>query len=256
MQVQVNEYLTWQRAQPLDFDEPAGWKSCPIEQWEQPVPVKSCLPDWYINLRANLKTLDPATVSQDRDILQAHGYRSAKLCLGLRGIRTVGWTIPLTHDMTCPAQYPCHDGNVGRQEITLHPAMLHGSGFDTKHADQTYEWQLRIVSFPWRAVMASGWRMLITAHPLTWSNDWFCFSGCVDANYKHDGVNINNFWNFAYPIDPNLNYYNIEIVVAIRTDCNRTVTAPAGTCLFSLVPIYDPDYQPAKFKKFPDFGSC
>ena len=255
MQLQVTDYLCWERARsenPADFFP--GWKPCPIEDWSEPQQLKTCLPQWFKNLPANLKNLNLPESLQDREILYDHGHHSAKLCLGLRGIRTVGWTIPLTHDLTAPSAYAGHDGNVGRKESKLHPAMLTGSGFDQLREDGCYEWEIRLITFPWRAQMAPGWRLIITAHPLTWSRDWFCFSGCVDANYRHDGVNVGNFWNFDYPITLSQNYYNIEMVIAIRSVAEHTIIIPKGTCLFSMIPVYEPDYRAAKFKELPNFN--
>lgn len=245
MQIQVTDYLCWERAQ---LENPDNF-------FPEPQQLKTCLPQWFRDLPANLKNLNlPESTNQsvatnDRAFLGGHGYRSAKLCLGLRGIRTVGWTIPITHDLTVP--YYGH--NVSRKETMLHPAMLTGSGFDQLREDGCYEWEIRIVSFPWRARMAPGWRLMITAHPLTWSRDWFCFSGCVDANYRHNGTNIGAFWNFDYKMDLSQNYYNIELVIAIRSLVNQTMIIPKETCLFSMVPLYDPDYQATEFKEFPHF---
>lgn len=243
MQIQVTDYLCWERAQLKN----------PDNFFPEPQQLKTCLPQWFRDLPANLKNLNLQDNIQNQSMLIDHGYRSAKLCLGLRGIRTLGWTISLTHNLTNPAMYAPHDGNVGRMETMLHPAMLTGSGFDQLRKDGAYEWEIRIVSFPWRACMAPGWRLMITAHPLLWSPDWFCFSGCVDANYRHNGTNIGSFYNFEYDMDLGLNYYNVEIVLAIRACANRTVTIPAGSCVFSLIPIYDPDYQAPEFKEFPNF---
>jgi hypothetical protein len=256
MQLQVTDYLCWERAQPENSANFfPGWEPCPIEDWSEPQQLKNCLPQWFRNLPANLKNLNFSESVPDQEMLHQHGHRSAKLCLGLRGIRTVGWTIPLTHDLTAPATYPGHNGNVGRKETMLHPAMLTGSGFDQLREDGSYEWEIRIISFPWRARMAPGWRLMITSHPLTWSKDWFCFSGCVDANYRHDGTNIGSFWNFDYTMDLSQNYYNIELVIAIRSEAKNTITIPKETCLFSMVPLYDPDYQPTEFKEFPNFNN-
>jgi hypothetical protein len=256
MQIQSTDYLIWQHAQPANKEDTftENWQSVPIDNQYSPQPVKSCLPEWFVDLPANLKQLQLEKPIENQSILSGHGHRSAKLCLGLRGIRTLGWTIPLSHDLANPSDYLTHDGNIGRKEIGLHPAMLTGSGFDQKRSDGRYQWQVRILSFPWRAQMAPGWRLMITAHPLVWSPDWFCFSGCVDANYRHDSVNIGNFWDFKYNMDLSLNYYNVEVVIAIRSCEGRTVTIPAGTCLFSMIPIWDPEYQRKEFKEFPNFN--
>lgn len=229
MHLQPYDYLRWERASPDAQDQ--------LEYWIEPRPVSDCLPQWFVDLPGNLQNLKLDTGIPDHDILISHGMRSAKLCLGLRGVRNLGWTIPLTH---------------AHKEVWLHPAMLTGSRFSQRNEDGSYQWGIRLLSFPWRACMAPGWRLLITAHPLTWSPDWFCFSGCVDANYRHDGRNIGSFWNFDQVMDLELNYYNVEVVVAIRTgSCPATI--PDNTCVFSMIPVYDPDYQSPDFKEFPDF---
>jgi len=254
MKIQATEYLCWQRAQPENPTRfHAGWKSCSMEDWSEPRQLKTCLPQWFQNLPANLKNLNLPDSLPGKEILHDHGHRSAKLCLGLRGIRNMGWTIPLTHNLTS-AKYPSYDGNLGRKEVSLHPAMLTGSGFDQVSSDGCYEWEIRLISFPWRAQMAPGWRLMITAHPLTWSRDWFCFSGCVDA-YQHHGENNGNFWNFEYPMDPSQSYYNVELVIAVRSDAKSTIIIPKGTCLFSMIPVYDPTYQAMELKEFPNFNN-
>lgn len=240
MQLVANQYLTFERATPSESDL--------TEYWTEPCAVKDCLPQWYTDLPGNLKTLDLANDIEYQDILVNHGYRSAKLCMGLRGIRTVGWTIPLGYGIN---QFIGNLGVQGRKETMLHPAMITGSRFDRRLDNGRYEWEIRILSFPWRAKMQPGWRLMITAHPLTWSDEWFCFSGCVDANYRSDGRNIGHFWNFDYDIDPDYNYYNVEVVMALKS---TFPIVPVGTCVFSMVPIYDPDYQVPEFKEFPNFN--
>ena len=239
MQTQAKPYLWWERATPESTDT--------ADAWIAPTPVQDCLPQWYVDLPGNLQRLklDPGT--PNHDILISHGMRSAKLCLGLRGIRSLGWTIPLAHSYTDSTA-------TSWKQTWLHPAMIHGSGFDKQNADGSYQWGIRLLSFPWRAKMALGWRLLITAHPLTWHADWFCFSGCVDANYRHDGRNIGSFWQFDHDMDLDYNYYNIEVVMSVRNSHNHPqIEIPAGTCVFSMIPVYDPDYRAAEFKEFPNF---
>jgi hypothetical protein len=242
MHIQPYDYLRWERASPSAQDHP--------EYWTEPRPVRDCLPEWFVDLPGNLQNLNLDTSIPDHNILISHGMRSAKLCLGLRGVRNLGWTIPLTQAYN--QDYPGL-GTVAYKEVWLHPAMLTGSRFSQRNEDGSYQWGIRLLSFPWRACMVPGWRLLITAHPLTWSPDWFCFSGCVDANYRHNGRNIGSFWDFDQDMDPELNYYNIEVVVAIRTGSSRPAVIPADTCVFSMIPVYDPEYQAPDFKEFPDF---
>jgi hypothetical protein len=242
MQLQATDYLCWERASVVEQDQ--------AQYWVSPTPVRDCLPQWFQQLPGNLKNLNLDSTIPGSDILINHGMRSAKLCLGLRGVRNLGWTIPLTQSYN-------QAGNsdiIAWKETHLHPAMLSGSGFDLQKSDGSYEWDIRLLSFPWRAKMSPGWRLLISAHPLSWTPDWFCFSGCVDANYRHDGHNIGSFWNFDMALDTDFNYYNIELVIAVRCT-GKTIEIPAKTCIFSLVPIYDPEYQAPEFKEFPDFAT-
>jgi hypothetical protein len=239
MQIQVNQYLCWEQARPTNNDQ--------VDFWTTPQSLRDCLPQWFVDLPGNLQRLDIDSDCPDHDILVSHGMRSAKLCLGLRGIRSLGWTIPLAHNYT-------DSDTPAWKQTWLHPAMLTGSGFDSRNDNGTYQWGIRLLSFPWRARMAPGWRLMITGHPLSWSQDWFCFSGCVDANYSHDGRNIGSFWQFERDMDLDCNYYNIEVVVAVKNKpAQPPVVIESGTCLFSLIPVYDPDYQATEFKEFPNF---
>jgi len=236
MQLQTTDYLCWERA--ISAGNDPGL-------WAQPQAIKECLPQWFVDLPGNLQQLATSNDCPNRDILISHGMRSAKLCLGLRGVRNLGWTIPL-------AEAYADQESCAWKQSWLHPAMLSGSGFDQRDSQGNYKWGIRLLSFPWRAKMAPGWRLLITAHPLTWSPDWFCFSGCVDANYRHDGHGIGSFWQFDRSMDLDYSYYNIEVVLAVK-NCQVPTTIPAGTCVFSMIPVYDPDYRAPEFKEFPDF---
>jgi len=242
MNTQTESLVIWELAKlPSDLDK---------RLFPEPVLVKDTNPKWLQNLPGNLKTL--SLPPDNTNMLQSHGWRSAKFCLGLRGVKSVGYTIPLSEPLVFNAVDPS-SRDLGRAEILLHPEMLHGTIWSEKQKNNDdYEWGIKIISWPWRAKLPKHWRLLVTAYPLEWSNDWFCFSGCVDANYQisENGHNINSFWDWAEAIDLNFNYFNVETVIAVR---KNSAPIPAGTCLFSMVPLYDPNYTPATFKGHPSF---
>jgi hypothetical protein len=210
--------------------------------------LKKTRPQWFQHCPGHLKDLDLSKFSSDT-ARGLQSLRSAKFCLGLRGIRTVGWTIPTQDEITGG-----YDGlNRGSYcQSWLHPEMLHGTSWCAKDQHDKYVWTIKIISFPWRAKMRQGFRLMITSYPLDWSTDWFCFSGCVDANYHtRDGRNIGSFWDFEETIDPEYRYYNVETVMAIKTS---NAKIPPGSLIFSMIPIWDPEYQPAEFKGFPNIN--
>jgi hypothetical protein len=236
MEIAINQTLTWQLA------KDATENSIPAQ-------IKETKPQWFRNLPGNLKELDLSGHStDDLKSLEGHGFRSAKFCLGLKGIRTLGWTIPTQHEIN--GHYG--DGNqISYRQSFLHPEMLHGTPWCTKTQHNRHVWTIKIISFPCRAKLPQGFRLLITSYPLDWSPDWFCFSGCVDANYQvSDSRNIGSIWDFEEVIDPDYNYYNVELVLAIK---EKDVKIPPGSLIFSMIPVWDPDYIPALFKGYPSF---
>jgi hypothetical protein len=208
MEIKVNSTITWQRSCEPD-----------AEMCVAPVPTKTVIPQWFGELRGNLSHYTNG-VSNDR---------TARHCLGLRGAMNLGWTIPWSKGYV--------------RGVPLQADQLHGSIW-AEQLDSQYKWHLHIMCWPWRICLPHGWRLLMNSHPLVWSNDWFAFSGCVDANYHvTNGTNIGSFWNYNYPIDSDCGYFNIENVMAFKEQCGYDRIAE-GTPLFSAIPIYDPDYQP------------
>lgn len=246
MEIQENDYLWWQQAIVPQADNASLYPA--------PREIRKNLPNWYTELPGNLATLKQTLSDHDVNVMNDHSWRSAKFCMGIKGIRTVGWTIPLARKMNEWAAEPQAES---WKEALLHPEMLHGSCWTEKIDNDEYFWDLKLVSFPWRAKMSRGWRLMITAHPLEWSRDWFCFSGCVDANYQilADNRNIGSMWNYDHEIETDYNYYNIEMVIAFRVGKTKPNIIPQGTCFFSLVPIWDPEYKAPEFRGLPHFNT-
>jgi hypothetical protein len=48
-------------------------------------------------------------------------------------------------------------------------------------------------------------------------------------------------------MDPAFNYYNVETVVITK---DQTQIAP-GSAVFSMIPVYDPDYTPKPYGPYP-----
>jgi hypothetical protein len=208
MEIKANSIITWQRS-----SEPNA-VLC-----RDPVPTQTVTPEWFKSLRGNFSHYSDTP-----------GYaHTVRHCLGLRGAMTLGWTIPWSQGFI--------------RGVPLHAEQLHGSIW-AEQLDDSYQWHMHIMCWPWRVRMPLGWRLLMTAHPLVWSHDWFAFSGCVDANYDvREGCNIGSFWNYDYEIDSDHCYVNVENVMAFRERDGYDSIAE-GTPLFSAIPIYDPDYRP------------
>jgi len=214
MDIVVNEYLTWERAEQAS--------NAP-----EPIPCAKYFPEWWKNLRGDLREY----ISASGD----HRNHTARLCHGLRGVSQLGYTIPLDGAL--------HNGvTQGSWRYSqLLQEMLHGSRWAEK-IDDAYVWDKpRIVAFPWRAKMAPGWRLLMNDYPLDWAEDFHCFTGFVEANHG------SGFWGWEKPMDPAFNYYNVETVVIMK---NQTRIA-SGSAVFSMVPIYDPDYIPKPYGSYP-----
>jgi hypothetical protein len=119
--------------------------------------------------------------------------------------------------------------------------MLHGTLW-AEQVNNEYVWaRPMILAWPWRARMAPGWRLLMNNYSLDWSSDFHCFSGYVDANHG------SGFWGWSQPMDPAFNYYNVETVVIMKPHS----TVPAGSAVFSMIPIYEPNYVPRPFGGYP-----
>lgn len=268
VEIKCTEYLSWQSA---DNIEPS----------QIPRPVGDVLPAWWRQMPGNVSHAREHNLDH-RQILTDHGNRSARFCLGLRGAHNLGWTIPLetsldltfhgrrqkpaTPSLDSDAQSPTIWQPIEQMQghpvynnvpefrpfvhiMHLHPAMLEGSVW-SQQVDGLYQWGVALVSWPWRAVLPQGWRLLIMAHPLEWSHDWHVFTGCVDGNYLHHVGSQGGHWKWPHAMQDNLCYFKVETVIAYRLPY---VSIPMDTCLFSAVPVWDPEYKPKTFRPHPSF---
>lgn len=214
MEIKVNEYLTWERAEQAE--------SAP-----EPVSCAKYFPEWWKNLRGDLRHYIPASGS--------HRNHTARLCHGLRGVSQLGYTVSLDADL--------HNGVTqgSWRDSKLLQEMLHGSPWAEKVNDEFVWDRPMILAWPWRAKMAPGWRMLMNDYPLEWHRDFHCFSGYVEANHG------SGFWGWSQPQDPAFNYYNVETVVIMKPDA----CIPAGSSVFSMIPVFEPDYVPKPYGPYP-----
>ena len=222
--IQVNDYLTWEYCHDPDIQ----YLDCP-----PPAPVKNFFPEWFKELKGNLKSYLPEGFG---------GNHTVRHCLGLRGLLDIGYTIPLPETLNGADTYFSRG--------FLHPEMLHGTKWARQPGgpwpDPTctppwdtspYEYRLKLLSWPWRAKMSAGWRLLILPYLLDWSDDYFEFAGAVEPNYYvNQGTNIGESMKWTQHIDTTYNYYNLETVVAFK----RTCTVEKGKLIFCAVPVYDP----------------
>lgn len=212
IQHQENEWLTWQRATKwVHGDSPLT--EYPAPPWK----LGNYYPEWFKNLKAEMNHYVPEV--QDKKF-------TARVCLGLRGINSLGWTLttgwPITHG-----------------EVQFHPEQMHGTPWAEKDSQGQYIWNLYLKTYPWRAKMKKGFRLLIADYPLEFSQAWHTFSGCVDANYRvNENQQLGSIYWFDEPIDPEYNYFNIETVIAIKKGCH----IPSQTVNFVIVPVWDPEH--------------
>ena len=223
--VQVTDYLTWEYSSDPDIQ----YLNCLAPQ-----PVKNFLPEWVCNLKGNLKEYLPEGFGLQHTI---------RHCLGFRGLLNIGYTIPL------PETIDGYDTYFSRGH--LHPEMLHGTDWANKGDNpwiqidsrglpdsSPYEYQFRLMFWPWRARMAPGWRLLILPYLLDWNKNWHEFAGAVEPNYEvHNDTSIGSGLKWNTPIDKMYNYYNLETVMALR----RGTVIKKGTVTFCAIPYYDPE---------------
>jgi hypothetical protein len=209
MEFIANNNLVWQRASNTDWINP-------------PQLIHKNLPSWLKTLRGNVEAY---TQSEYHHLTVRH-------CLGMRGLLDIGYSLPIEHA----------PGGSYSKCVKLHPEQLHGTRWAEIDQQNNYIWDIFIVSFPWRAKMPKGWRLLINDYPLDWHADYHCFTGAVDANYEIlDNCNIGSLWNYDYKIDEHYNYFNLETVLAIKKHSLSVWTKP-GACIFSAIPVYDPGH--------------
>ena len=212
-------WLTWQRA-----------LNAHIMYQDPPIKLGTYYPDWFKSLKADVRHYVPDGFKQNH---------TARVCLGLRGINSVGWTIPWGKNFQHSSLH-----------MIFHPEQLHGTKWCEKDADGEYIWDIVLHPLPWRAKMSPGWRLIVGDYPLDFSQNWHTFSGCVDANYFIHNEQLGSFFTYDEPIDPEFNYYNIETVLAIK----KGVIIPKGSVTFSMIPYYDPDYQAKMFTGYSNFN--
>ena len=210
-----NQWLTWQRATKLVNADYA------LNVYQTaPERLGNYYPNWFKNLKADVRTYLPQGVGQKN--------LTARVCLGLRGINNLGWTLKTPWDMD----------RGGAHEF--HPEQLHGTRWSEKDENGEYIWGIYLIKYPWRAKMAKGFRLLISDYPLEFSTEWYTFSGCVDANYRIDeNGQLGGMYWYDEPIDLNFDYFNVETVVAIK----KGYDIPAGVVSFVITPVWDPDYS-------------
>jgi hypothetical protein len=212
----ATDYLTW---------EPAVDCNC-----DPPLPVNKFYPNWFKNLSNNLLDYQTCPHTQNQTV---------RNCLGFRGLSSIGYTMPLPQSVG--------DTTLSRNvRPGLTPQQISGTKWAKLDHNGQEKYVLRILDFPWRARLAKGWRLLATAYMFDWSDDYFCFSGAIEPNYQSHRNNTTIGSNFVWDIEmdfDNYNYVNVETVFALK----KGSIIPANTCLFTLIPIYDPTHKPLKY---------
>jgi hypothetical protein len=227
--IKETDYLTWESCNDPRFDF-----DCP-----PPTPIANHLPEWFKDMRGNIREYLPEGFGADHTI---------RHCVGFRGLLDVGYTIPLP--------VPIGGWQTHFASGNLHPEMVHGTPWAEKPGgpwnDPTepntgkdfspYRYRMKLLFWPWRARMAPGWRLMILPNPWEWHTEWQAFAGAPRPNYQFNNshTGLGNYSNWELPIDENYNYSNIETVLAVH----REHVIPAGTVTFWAVPVYDPAALP------------
>jgi hypothetical protein len=195
---------------------------------EEPQLVSNFYPPWYKCLSGNLRDY------QDTDFGPNH---TARHCLGLRGLSDIGYTVPVPADIVWDEFTAMSRGGVT-------PQQLHGTKWAEKDENGEEKWVLRIITLPWRAKLKKNWRLLITPYMLDWSDNYFCFSGAVEANYQFDNNTIGGHYIWDQYLDHKYyNYFNLEMVVAIR----KGATIKKDSLLFTAIPLYDKNHSKNRY---------
>ena len=191
---------------------------------ETPSSVINHMPQWFKQLKGDIKDYFPDGFGLDH---------TARHCLGLRGLPHVGYTCPL------PIDVESHDYNHQPWGgLNFHPFTLYGTKWTrtmpNAPVDQhlhNYEWNLRLLQWPWRIRLPKGWKLLLTDYMLDWSDHWHAFSGVMPCIKKNDY----RVKQCSISMDPDFDYFNIEQVVAIK---NGSVISK-DTCTFTAIALPD-----------------
>jgi len=223
--IQETDYLTWESCNDPRFDF-----DCPPPQL-----VANFLPDWFKNMRGNIREYFPEGFGADQTI---------RHCVGFQGLLNIGYSMPLP---VAVGGWQTHfaSGN-------LHPEMVHGTPWAEKPGGpwndasdvhngkdwSPYKYRMKLLFWPWRAKMAPGWRLMIVPNLWEWHTEWHAFSGAPKANYhvNPDSTGLGSYSKWDISLEDNYNYYNIETVLAVH----REHVIPAGTVTFWAIPIYEP----------------
>ncbi len=220
--ITATDYLTWESA----ADDRFGW-SYPV-----PEPQRQNLPEWFRNLRGNLREYLPEGAANDHTV---------RYCRGMQGLQDVGYTMALPESIG--------GGDSHFVSGKLHPEMLHGTPWaqqgpgpwpdPTNHGGidtSPYVYRILLLHWPWRARMAPGWRMLFLPNLWHWDPGYNVFSAAprpyISTDHR-DGKSFGSRVRYETEIMPGFNYHNIETVVAVRRDTR----IDAGSRIFTMVPI-------------------
>jgi hypothetical protein len=213
----TNKDITWEFLDKLD-----EWpKDLAIQE---PVPVLQAMPDWFKNLKGNIKEYFADGFGRDN---------TARHCLGLRELAHIGYTCATPIDIRSNDYDASPWGG-----LNFHPYVLHGTkwanAINNTSIDEhlhNYEWNLRLLKWPWRAKLPKGHKLLITSYMLSWSDDWFAFAGGIPSLKKGD----NRAQTCSIELEDNFDYFNLEQVIAIRTGYK----IQKGTYIFTVIPLKD-----------------
>lgn len=188
----------------------------------EPALIRNHLPDWIKTLRGNIREYYPKGFGLDH---------TARHCLGLQGLSQVGFTCPLPVDI--------HSNDYNHTPwggLNFHPYTLFGTKWaevlEGNPADEhlhNYQWNIRLLEWPWRAKIPKKHKLLMTGNMLEWNDDYSSFSGVVPKISPGD----QRAEKFSAIMDPEFDYFALENVIAIKTG----KIIPAGTCIFNAVVV-------------------
>ena len=171
----------------------------------EPIAANKCIPDWWKKV--------PPNVQNKRDDFGDHSM-TAKKCLPMLDIMSLGYVIPLQSDLQVITNADC-----SIIKIHTHPEFKIGSFHDIaqlggKNISPSKGDAIKFTNY-WVIKTAPGWSTMFIPPPNHFNPNFTCFSGLVDTDKYPKEVNFPAIWHTP----------------------NFDGKVPAGTPLVNVIPI-------------------
>lgn len=154
----------------------------------EPKPAGKYMPEWYKKI--------PQVIDDGRDDRDAYGAKTftAKKCMPLLDVMTMGYIIPLCGDLSVRTNHDC-----STIEVTSHPEYLLAEFHDvrqlgTRTAPGYPAPPVKFIN-PWTVKTAPGWSTLFIAPINSIDAHFTCLSGIVDTDTYPKEVNFPAVWH-------------------------------------------------------------